>query len=388
MAVVESRTADELPKMAVTADPSSTHLLNTEFRADSVRLPCGAPVYEDEKSHPQMPSQKTSAQTATLGGWDLSISVILFLQGVLCGQFAYYTNVNKRDSVWLKLFVTGLALLTTLKTIQVLVFMWVQNVTLFHNLEAASILWATYWVPELSPVFESVTVIYVQSFFCRRLWKISRNAYIVVACMTSFTFALVSGGVGAFFILTDVSSSKTRTWMSPHLGAVVCGDLLLTGSTVFYLLRHSRTVLPRGPTAPILSSLRRVTIQSAAPPALCALINFVSGMLINMQLANTPVSTIITSNSNMVLPQLYVWAAMWTLNSREDIFTADNNHCTLRPDLRGTFDSETVGNPVVHAGGGNELIHLQWGGRINQSRLVQTESLRQSLRPDGVCRLV
>ncbi|KAJ6541495.1 hypothetical protein B0H19DRAFT_1268487 [Mycena capillaripes] len=316
-----------------------------------------------------MLSQPTSTQKAFLGGWDFSISVVLFLQGVLCGQFAYYTNVNKRDSVGLKLFVTGLALLTTLKTIQVLAVIWIENVALFHNPEAASSLWETYWVPKLSPVFESVAA------------KISRNAYIIVVCMTSFTFALVSGGVGAFFIFTDISSPKSSAWGSPHLGAVLCGDLLLTASTVFYLLRHSKTVLPRGPTAPILDSLRR----SAAPPALCALINFVSTLLVHAQPANTSVSSMIGFGSNTVLPQLYVWAAMWTLNSREDIYLADNNQCTLHPELHAsTSDSGTAGHPVVHAGGANKPIDLQPGGQDKLISLGATEKLQQNLWPDGV----
>ncbi|KAJ6541508.1 hypothetical protein B0H19DRAFT_316523 [Mycena capillaripes] len=321
-----------------------------------------------------MLSQPTSAQKAFLGGWDLSISVVLFLQGVLCGQFAYYTNVNKRDSVGLKLFVTGLALLTTLKTIQALAVMWIQNVTLFQNVEAASYLWATYWVPELSPVFESVTAIYVQSFFCRRLWTISHNAYIVVVCMTSFTFALVSGGVAVFFILTDSPSSKISAWMSPHLGTVLCGDLILTGSTVFYLLRHSKTVLPRGPTAPILGSLRRVTIQSATPAALCALIDFVSVVLVPTR-GHTPVSSMLGTGLNTVLPQLYAWSAMWTLNSREGIYlAADNDQCTLHPELRRTSDSESMGN--LHAGA-NKMMGLPSG----QNKLISfsaTEIFQQN----------
>jgi hypothetical protein len=50
---------------------------------------------------------------------DLTIYAALFLQGVFCAKFAQYANLNKRDSVWLKLFVAGLALLTMLKTPQV-----------------------------------------------------------------------------------------------------------------------------------------------------------------------------------------------------------------------------------------------------------------------------
>jgi hypothetical protein len=61
----------------------------------------------------------------------------------------------------------------------------------------------------------------------------------------------------------------------------MCGDLLLTGGTVFWLLvcirplhrssylqseiqRHSNVVLPRGQTARMLDSLLRLTIQVCA----------------------------------------------------------------------------------------------------------------------------
>ncbi|KAJ7890084.1 hypothetical protein B0H14DRAFT_2690530 [Mycena olivaceomarginata] len=288
-----------------------------------------------------MPSPRMSTGTAVLGGLDLAISAAVFLQGVLCAQFAHYTNVNTRDGLWLKLFVTGLALLTTLKTVKVLGVMWMQNVTLFEDSGAVFRLWATHWVPKLSPILEALIAVYVQGFFCRRLRTISGNVYIVILCMIAFAFALVSGIVAVFFTFTKMSSPQYSTWMSIHLGAALCADLLLTGSTAFYLLRHSKTVLPRGPTAPILNSLLRVTIQSAAPAALCAFINFVAVVLLNGRTA-IPVSATIGGGSNTVLPQLYAWSAMWTLNSREDIhLAADNNRYTLHPELQGTSDSET-----------------------------------------------
>ncbi|KAF7341507.1 hypothetical protein MVEN_01888200 [Mycena venus] len=205
----------------------------------------------------------TSAETRVLSGLDLAISANVFLQGVLCAQFAHYTNANKRDSLWLKLFVTGLALLTTLKTIQILGVMWMQNFTLFEDPRAVFRLWTTHWLPKLTPILEVLIAVYVQSFFCRRLWTISGNVYVVILCMIASTFALVSGIIAVFFTFTKMSSPKYGSWMSIHVGAALCADLLLTGSTAFYLLRHSKTVLPRGPTAPILNSLLRVTIQAS-----------------------------------------------------------------------------------------------------------------------------
>jgi hypothetical protein len=119
---------------------------------------------------------------------DLTIYAALFLQGVFCAQFAQYANLNKRDSVWLKLFVAGLALLTMLKTLQVAYAFssqlpksclhfgspravnWLQNVTLAGNTGAACSLWVRNWVPELNPIFDALIGIVVQYFFCRRLW--------------------------------------------------------------------------------------------------------------------------------------------------------------------------------------------------------------------------
>ncbi|KAJ6541514.1 hypothetical protein B0H19DRAFT_316561 [Mycena capillaripes] len=180
--------------------------------------------------------------------------------------------------------------------------------------------------------------------------------------------------------------------MSIHLGAALCADLLLTGSTVFCLLvqfnlrsvqfpdarsqRHSKTILRWGPTAPILNSLLRGTIHSAAPAAVCALINFVAIVLVHKQ-PGIPVSSMVGSGSNTVLPQLYAWPAMWTLNSREGISLAANNgDYTLHPGLSSTSDSETAGNP--HAGA-NKMIGLQ-GGQDKLVSFSATEMLQQNGR--------
>lgn len=62
----------------------------------------------------------SSSDADTFLSQDLAISTALFFQGVLCGQLVHYLGVSGRDPVLLKLFVAGLALLTTLKTVQVL----------------------------------------------------------------------------------------------------------------------------------------------------------------------------------------------------------------------------------------------------------------------------
>jgi hypothetical protein len=53
--------------------------------------------------------------------------------------------------------------------------------------------------------------------------------------------------------------------------------------------------------------------------------------------------------ANMALPQLYAWSAMWTLNSREDIYLAAQN-CPYTIDL-GALSSEHNGLPSFNAAG-------------------------------------
>ncbi|KAJ7878858.1 hypothetical protein B0H14DRAFT_3129942 [Mycena olivaceomarginata] len=239
----------------------------------------------------------------------------LFLQGVLCAQFAHYTSRNKRDSIWMKLFVAGLALMTTLKSLQLLVMTWIQIVATFGNLEAGSHLLLTHWLSKITQTLEAITTFYVQMFFSRRLWAISRNIYLVTICTILFSAALISCAVTTFYVFTASIESATG-WSGAHLGIVLCGDLVLTGSTIFYLLRHSRAcVLSHSPATSILNSLRRVTLQA----------NFAADMRITTKIWE-PGLVLVAFITGIVLPYLYAWSAMWTLNSREEICLAAANY--------------------------------------------------------------
>ncbi|KAJ6459931.1 hypothetical protein C8R45DRAFT_1180721 [Mycena sanguinolenta] len=257
--------------------------------------------------------RQTSAVSYILGGWDIAICLTIFLQGVLCAQFAHYLTLSKRDSIWLNLFVAGLALLTTLRTSQCLAFMWIQNVTLFGNVQAASQMWEVHWLSKIELMFEATAAFYVQMFFCRRLWVISRTDIF----WASASFYTHSG-------LRRPPLTYEPLKRALHLGVVVCGDLLLTGSTIFYLLRHSNaSILSRSPFAIVINSLLRLT--SAAPPAICALINFSATMRLYLAGTFIPELLMIDFVMNTILPQMYAWSALWTLNSREGIWVAVDN---------------------------------------------------------------
>ncbi|KAJ7835567.1 hypothetical protein B0H14DRAFT_3141999 [Mycena olivaceomarginata] len=152
-----------------------------------------------------MPSTQTEMETYTLGSW-----------GVLCAQFAHYMSLNKRDSIWMKLFVAGLVLMTTLKIVQSLVIMWIQNVTTFGDLEAGSNLWRKHWLWKVTIILEATTEFYVQMFFCRRLWAISRNAYFVIICIVLFLLGLITGVVAVCLLqLYSIGTNFCNTDLLP-----------------------------------------------------------------------------------------------------------------------------------------------------------------------------
>ncbi|KAJ6478218.1 hypothetical protein C8R45DRAFT_1101607 [Mycena sanguinolenta] len=303
-------------------------------------------------------TRQLSADSYVLGGWDLAICFALFFQGVLCAQFAHYTSSSKRDSISLKIFVAGLALLAAVRCCQCLAIMWMQNVTLFGDVEAGSTFWTHHWIPRTNVMLEATGAVYVQIFFCRRLWAsvlcialseqhsfnmqaISRNAYIVIACLIFFALGLITAVVGTFFLYAN-KITATAGCIALHLGIVLCGDLLLTGSTVFYLLRHyDASILSRSPFAIKMKFLVRLTIQSAAPAAICTFANFVADLKLYVTEISDPQSLMVAFILILILPQLYTWSAMWTLNSREDIWAAvDNRTYTVNLAISGAVATE------------------------------------------------
>ncbi|KAJ6461378.1 hypothetical protein C8R45DRAFT_1080876 [Mycena sanguinolenta] len=300
---------------------------------------------------PSLLVPRLDEQTALVGALDLSSYADLFLQGVLCAQFAHYMSANEHDSVWMKTFVGGLALLTAVKSLQILAIEWIQSASLFESLEALSDLWFTQWISRLTLLLEAIIAFYVQMFFCHRLWVLSHNIYIVVTAITLFVLAVAAGCVATYFLPNQYMSAL---WTSMHLGFAVGGDILQTGGIVFYLFHHSKTLIRRGPTASMINSLLRLTIQSAASGALCELANFSTNVSTlpahAVVVTRLSPSLVASALANITLSKIYAVSAMWTLNSREEIRTvAANQPPTTHLDL--PTSGLTWADSEVHSSG-------------------------------------
>ncbi|KAJ7090692.1 hypothetical protein C8R44DRAFT_648100, partial [Mycena epipterygia] len=244
----------------------------------------------------------------------LGICADLILQGVVFAQFAHYTTLYNKDIPLLRAFVAVLLIITTLKSAQGLVILWFQNVQYFTDVEAALSMITTPWITEVNLALIAVIVFYVQLFFCRRLWVISKNLYIVALIVTLFVFALIAAIVSVCLMLNSGYEINANI-VNIHLGTVFIGDVLLCGSTIYFLLYHSKDASPL--TTGILNALTKLTFQSAAPAAVCALINLVGTLDWDGTTPNAYIMLAIIANT--ALPKLYAISAMWTLNSRKEI---------------------------------------------------------------------
>ncbi|KAJ7277198.1 hypothetical protein C8J57DRAFT_1581459 [Mycena rebaudengoi] len=200
-----------------------------------------------------------------LGGWDLAICGDLVLQGIIFAQVAHYTTLYEKDVLAVRAFVAVLLIITTLKSAQGLVILWIQNVEYFMNLKAALGMFTDLWTTQINLTLSALIAFYVQLFFCRRLWAISRNVYIVASVLALFVFALVAAIVSGVFTFAD--QVKNVTWIEIHLATVFAGDVLLCGSTIYFLLSHSEYASPQ--TAGMLHSIQKLIFQvhiSIPPP--------------------------------------------------------------------------------------------------------------------------
>ncbi|KAJ7279379.1 hypothetical protein C8J57DRAFT_1712459 [Mycena rebaudengoi] len=266
--------------------------------------------------------------TFYLGGWDLGTHADLILQGILFAQFTnYWSRYYKSDPLSQKLFVLGLCITTTFKSVHAIALVWVQNVDNFMDLNQAADMFLTNWLNQSNLLITEIIAFSVQAFFCRRLWIISNNIYVVAFVVLLFVFGLISAIVhtafkfsGLMYVLWHSATgdyfkpTAKEIWSPLHVGAVVAGDVILSGSTIYFLLRRAQQASLA--TVGILNRLIRIAFQSAAPVTLCALANFISQALYLHTSIDVTILCILVTG--MMLPKVYAISALWTLNSRNE----------------------------------------------------------------------
>ncbi|KAJ7292068.1 hypothetical protein C8J57DRAFT_1492546 [Mycena rebaudengoi] len=253
-----------------------------------------------------------------LGPWLIGASLDFVLQGVIFCQarFVNYYTHYRDDWRTLQCVVTVLLIATLLRSIQSFGLIWINFIRYFGDVKGAILLNYTAWYQSGTPLTVAMICFYVQCYFCIRLYIISEKIWIVGPIALLFLFAFLAMAVATYFINQNAAREITM-WFAVHLSSVFAGDLILTLTTAYFLIKTKHGVLPQT----LSSALVRLTFQTAAPGALCAMLNLVFSQY------KPGGAGLIGTAFNMALPKLYAISMMWTLNGRRTMRLA---HCTPR----------------------------------------------------------
>ncbi|KAJ7929510.1 hypothetical protein B0H13DRAFT_2310427 [Mycena leptocephala] len=252
-----------------------------------------------------------------MGGWFIGGCLDFVLQGIIFCQLSNYMRWYPDDKWHMKSLVAGLALLTTLKTIQAFVIVWFQNILFFTDVEGALNLNYAWWEYGNLPMLATVGL-YVQAYYVYRLYVLSAGKiYVTVPICALLLAAYVCAIAG---LGTRDKAPNAIKWFKAHLALIFAGDFLITALSGFFLLKtRQKSLLQR-----LISSLMRLAIQAAAPAALTTLVMEIASELGPPDLSPAPVAAI-----NLALLMLY----------RRSVYIALSFSLLMRlaPDLRSSM---------------------------------------------------
>ncbi|KAJ6462742.1 hypothetical protein C8R47DRAFT_1327090 [Mycena vitilis] len=249
-----------------------------------------------------------------LGPWLIGTSLELVLQGILFAQFVKYFGQFHDDPLGLRALVAGLALMTTVISVLQFALLWEEFAVHF-----GTILRYQTSLTTGNGVIRAIAGLYVQCYFCSRLYLLSKKWYIVAPMVAIFIAAFVTSVIAAdaFRYKGEAQILRVPKWYTIYLPfpLTMAGDILLTSTTAYFLIRCRKDVLPA--SVGVLNALIRLTFQTAAPATVCALIGFIFSLAFPNVVPHARV--VGTLAANVILPKLYAFSMMWTLNAREHI---------------------------------------------------------------------
>ncbi|KAG8735689.1 hypothetical protein FRC10_010278 [Ceratobasidium sp. 414] len=216
-----------------------------------------------------------------------------------------YAEQQNKDPVLLRFLVYFSFLLCIAKSADTFSITWRMFVKQFGNYSSLAYGWT---------LDENATVacgcfigLLVQSYFIYRTFMLSRSWYFLAIA----SLAALSGFIASVVLSVMISNPNGYSAL-PYLIAVnimvigaVLADGLITGFICFYFLKQSKMTMFSG-TKELLARLITVSMQSAVPPLVCAILNLVFNF--RFYEPDAPWANLF----NMLMPYLYVISLLFT----------------------------------------------------------------------------
>ncbi|KAJ6566543.1 hypothetical protein B0H19DRAFT_1138131, partial [Mycena capillaripes] len=212
---------------------------------------------------------------------------------------------------------------------------------------------------------------YVQCYFCTRLWAVSKRWWVVMPIFILFVFALLSMVIGTYYIAT-LQEQQVTDWFAAHLSSVFAGDVVLSATTAYFLIKSKKSVISNQ-TAELFRSLIRLTFQTATPAALVAMFNLIFSQ---MYRTNKPLLGYVEIAFNQVLPKVYAISMMYTLNARRAIRSRASGS-RVSSSRNGSGSDGSLGRRVQprHTNGDVELGRIEVVTEMETTRHVDVTDM-------------
>ncbi|KAF9024652.1 hypothetical protein BDZ89DRAFT_115454 [Hymenopellis radicata] len=259
-----------------------------------------------------------------LGPLLIGVTIYTLLLGVCAVQYFTYFTAGFKDNKIVFFAVVWMAVIDVLLSVNAFAGLWHYVIEHFAEVD---VLKGTIWNFDLTPLFSTLTAIPVQTFLTYRIWQFSNSRILCAFLAALILGAAVPAWIASIQVvrksaLTQRGAAVTTAYVWLSLSAAC--DALLSAIMIFYL-RRQKTAFKH--TNRIISRYIQLSIQSALPVTLCAIV-------ILVLLATTSTQKNIHYPFALSLGRFYTITFLTTLNARRDIRETENTISVNSVDLQ------------------------------------------------------
>lgn len=264
-----------------------------------------------------------SDPAAIIGPWFMALIGLTFMIGLLVVQVIRYFSTFGYESLGLFAVVVACVIMALTQWIIVVQGCWNWFVINYGTWEVFAI---APWQVWSSPIINQITVAVAQLFFAYRCYTLyGRNKMVLGGLIVGMLAAVALFTVVGISIAVDpYNFTFIKQFNISALCVNLVTDLAIASMTFWKLGGHNGETYSSN-TNEVLQRLRKLTIEAAIPPAICALLNM--ALYLSFGLKNWAFTWFA-----IMTPQFYICSLMLTLNSRVTIrqtFNAPNDEEAL-----------------------------------------------------------
>ncbi|KAG8916512.1 hypothetical protein FRC02_003778 [Tulasnella sp. 418] len=269
----------------------------------------------------------------SLGTWIVGVCFTIFAQGILFMQAVEYIRLCRYDGRPTKILVAIVMVATFAKCGINFSTMWHLTVTTYGDYDGGGRLT---WASSTNLAIGHVITFICQMFYLKRAWRVTRSqiltGLIALFCTASLICSIV---MTVPLVILAVVYDSDMLRIDPRLSSLVSpffissgvllmvADFLITGTMIRFLLTSRKDMVEISEeSSSLLRRLIRVTLESAAPPLILAIVNIIVFSIM-------PGATVAVAFS-LSMPSLYAICLMHTINHRCRNRILQNRDSTLQ----------------------------------------------------------